>query len=95
MLELVNWHFSIYLEFQDIALYNLSVYHNNLHDKQNCIITGSPGCSQSIEGRRRWHDHVFTAQLVSRYTAIISGSGGCPVWATWTKSRKEIEITNH
>ena len=32
--------FSMYLEFEDIAFYILSVYHNNLHDKQNCIITG-------------------------------------------------------
>ena len=33
-------YFSIYLEFEDIAFYNLSVYHNNLHDKQNRIIIG-------------------------------------------------------
>ena len=32
--------FSIYLEFEDVAFCNLSVYHNNLHDKQVCIITG-------------------------------------------------------
>ncbi len=29
-----------YLKFEDITFYNLSVYHYNLHDKQNCIITG-------------------------------------------------------
>ena len=29
-----------YLEFEDIRFYNLSVCHYNLHDKQNCIITG-------------------------------------------------------
>ena len=32
--------FSIYLEFEDVAFYNFSVYHNNLHDKQNRIVTG-------------------------------------------------------
>ena len=30
-----------YLKFEDISFYNLSVYHYNLHDKQNCVITGS------------------------------------------------------
>ena len=29
-----------YLKFEDIRFYNLSVYHYNLRDKQNCIITG-------------------------------------------------------
>ena len=35
--EFIYW----YLKFEDIRFYNLSVYHYNLHDKQNCIITGS------------------------------------------------------
>ena len=29
-----------YLKFEDITFYKLSVYHYNLHDKQNFIITG-------------------------------------------------------
>jgi hypothetical protein len=28
-----------YLKFEDIIFYNPSVYHYNLNDKQNCIIT--------------------------------------------------------
>jgi len=28
------------MKFEDITFYNPSVYHYNLHDKQNCIITG-------------------------------------------------------
>ena len=28
------------LKFEDITFYNPSVYHYNLYDKQNCIITG-------------------------------------------------------
>ena len=29
-----------YMKFENITFYNLSVYHYNLHDKQNGIITG-------------------------------------------------------
>jgi hypothetical protein len=33
---------------------------------------------------------------MSRYTGTIPGSGGCPVWSTWTASRKERKsFTNH
>ena len=31
----------MYLKFEDLTFYNLSVYHYNLRDKQSCIITDS------------------------------------------------------
>ena len=31
---------AMYMKFEDINFFNPSVYHYNLHDIQNCIITG-------------------------------------------------------
>ena len=44
-------YWQVVLKFEDIRFYNLSVYHYNLHDKQNCIITG-----YIMSERHNWWD---------------------------------------
>jgi hypothetical protein len=60
--------FSIYLEFEDIVFYKLSVYHNNLHDKQVCIITG---WAKIWEGYTLNYRSINMKLKVMLYSAIL------------------------